>query len=113
MPETTASEIIGQALADGFVTWEEVSSAPAPGKYQGNPDKDRPLVIALDAMILNGFDSESCYPAEGESIVRVDRWLVMSDSQGFVSVVEYVTQDDAMLALQGYREACADDAEDF
>ena len=98
--QTTPDEIIGQALANGHVTWDELQET-GPGKFQGNHGINRPLAIACYGIVIDGFEDESVTLSDyGECVDRIDRWLLYNDSSGFVDVVEYDTVQSAQAAIR-------------
>lgn len=85
--ERTRDEVIGEALVHGL-TWTELTNA-SPGRLEGNPD--RPLANALDYLLTHGRADKDGGDANapGGHYAQVERWLIFTDDQGFVSIVTY------------------------
>jgi hypothetical protein len=65
--------------------------------------------FVYEQVILNGFEDESTTFGEGESATRVGRRIVTEDSQGFVGMDTYATEDEAKEALSTMMEAWEDE----
>ncbi len=90
-------------------TFDTETRVARPGKYQGAGDL--PLVVALDIINSHGFaDDNTGETAMGGSYAwRVNRFVGIEDSQGFVSIEEYPTEREATARLRDFDVPAEDD----
>lgn len=104
--ETTKEMIIADALNNGLI-WDDLMQT-GPGALQGN--QDRPLAAAVQWIVNGGGADEQTGDVEAliGHVARVDRWLMRTNTQGFVDVIEYDTEESAKVAFQGLEAELAD-----
>lgn len=92
--------------ARNLETGAEPDGFDAPGKYERAADI--PLAFALDLIWLHGFadmDYGDVDTAPNGHIALIGRWILRTDSQGFVTYDEYPTDQDAEAAFDAEVEA--------
>lgn len=102
----TRDQVIDDARREG-VTIDELSYR-GPGRTEGNTDRE--LANALDALITMGVHDQASGDVESPTghFARYDRWIVLTDTQGFVTVNEHANQDYAKSHYLALENAYAD-----
>lgn len=95
MSTTPATDIIREAEA---LTEQKQSEWSLGEKF------DSALSYALYELVLNGYSDDELEDGRGGYIWRVDRWLLLQDSSGFVNHREHDRELHAVWSLDNIRQ---------
>lgn len=86
-------------VRDGFKLASSFADERASSRFDG--EADRTLTCALSLIDSHGFADESTGSVdEGGYFARVGRWILLIDSQGFQSAIEFTDADAARQAIE-------------
>lgn len=102
------AEIIESARNLDAATFDSESCAVGPGRYQGTDDLS--LVVALDIISGHGFADQTAGDTETTGhYARVGRFVLTTDSAGFVDSLTFESDGDAADYLDEIDEMFSDD----